>query len=75
MMMMTLFLRRLENVYFQHTEGLVDESALQSYGLQDLTSLMKGERFEWYWQDRGWRSDFHPDFVAYIEGEASQSSL
>ena len=29
--MMTLNLRRLENVYFQYSEGLVDEAALRSY--------------------------------------------
>lgn len=33
-MMMALNLRRLENVCFQYQEGLVDESALRSYGLQ-----------------------------------------
>jgi hypothetical protein len=34
--MKVLEMRRLENVFFQHREALVDDYALQSYGLQEL---------------------------------------
>src|SRR4051812_43744335 len=36
---MRLVLRRLENVYFQFREGLVDESALASYGFRGIVNL------------------------------------
>ena len=64
--MMVLEMRRLENVFFQYSEGLVDESALNSYGLQatDITRL----RFQEWWVTRGWRDAFHPDFVSFLEG-------
>ncbi len=66
-MMMTQFMRRLENIYFQYSEGLVDETALQSYGLQDLGGFMATERFQTWWTRKGWRSAFHPQFVAFVE--------
>ena len=52
--MMTLNLRRLENVYFQYSEGLVDEAALRSYGGQ-LSTLYKSPRFKKYWMADNWR--------------------
>ena len=67
-MMMVLDLRRLENVFFQHKEGLVDESALRSYGLQDMD--MAAPRFREWWVDKNWRAAFHPDFVEFLEGSA-----
>lgn len=63
--MQVLEMRRLENVFFQHREGLVDDFALQSYGLQDLD--MKHPRFNEWWVDQDWRSAFHPDFVSFLE--------
>jgi hypothetical protein len=66
-MMMTQFVRRLENVYFQYREGLVDESALRSYGLQDFNGLFSTPRFEEWWIAGAWREAFHPDFVAFVE--------
>ncbi|MFV1988846.1 MAG: hypothetical protein ACC682_16360 [Gemmatimonadota bacterium] len=70
-MMMTQFVRRLENVYFQYKEGLVDETALRSYGLQNFEALFEFPRFQEWWIDGGWRSGFHPDFVAFVEARAS----
>jgi hypothetical protein len=64
-MMMTLQMRRLENVFFQYQEGLVDETALRSYGLQDVN--MSNLRFEEWWIDKNWRAAFHPDFVQFLE--------
>ena len=64
-MMMVLEVRRLENVFFQYQEGLVDESALRSYGLQDMD--MADPRFQRWWVDKGWRAAFHPDFVEFLE--------
>ena len=52
--MMTLNLRRLENVYFQYSERLVDEAALRSYGGQ-LSTLYKSPRFKKYWMADNWR--------------------
>ena len=68
--MMLLNLRRLENVYFQFSEGLVDESALSSYGLQPspvILSIYQGPRFRAYWEDT--RGSFHPDFVRFFEAQ------
>lgn len=66
-MIQTLNLRRLENVFFQYQQGLVDETALRSYGLQRVD--MNRPRMREWWIDKGWRSAFHPDFVAFLEGE------
>jgi len=66
--MMLLNLRRLENVYFQFSEGLVDESALRSYGLQPsaaILSVYRGPRFRAYWEKT--RESFHPGFVRFFE--------
>jgi hypothetical protein len=63
--MMTLEMRRLENVFFQYREGLVDESALRSYGLQSLE--IDHPRFQEWWITQGWRDAFHPDFVSFLE--------
>lgn len=63
--MRVLEMRRLENVYFQFKEGLVDSTALGSYGLQQLD--ITGSRFREWWIDKGWREAFHPDFVAFLE--------
>lgn len=66
--MMLLNLRRLENVYFQFSEGLVDESALSSYGLQPSSAILRvyrSPRFRSYWEET--RRSFHPDFVRFFE--------
>ena len=65
-MMMTLHMRRLENVFFQYDEGLVDESALHSYGLQKA-DLFQTDAFRRYWVGVGWRSAFDPTFVQFFE--------
>ena len=62
--MMTMHLRRLENVYFQYSEGLVDESALNSYGLQ-TTGLYQSQEFEAYWSES--RAGYAPGFVEFLE--------
>ena len=67
-MMMTLNLRRLENVFFQYQEGLVDESALRSYGLQNLGDRLATPRFNEWWIEENRRAGFHPDFVRFLEG-------
>jgi hypothetical protein len=66
-MMMTLNMRRLENVFFQYQEGLVDETALGSYGLQ---SMGWTPRFMDWWVAQDWRAAFHPDFVEFVESRA-----
>ncbi len=66
--MMTLNLRRLENVYFQHAEGLVDESALNSYGFQRTTEnsdRYRTPRFREFWKER--RAAYDPEFVRFFE--------
>ena len=65
--MMTLHLRRMENIFFQFSEGLVEESALHSYGLQTAARDMGTPRFRRYWIEDGWRAGFDPDFVAFLE--------
>lgn len=72
-MMMTLHLRRLENVYFQYSEGLVDESALHSYGLQQ-PALFQRQSFQRYWVEKEWRSGFDPAFVEFFEDAMGLSS-
>lgn len=62
--MMRLNLRRLENVFFQYSEGLVDESALHSYGLQ-RTRAYQSTSFKNYWHRV--RGSFDPDFVKFFE--------
>jgi hypothetical protein len=66
-MMMTMHLRRLENVFFQWSEGLVDESALRSYGLQNAAQDFGTPRFETYWIEDDWRSSFDAGFVSFVE--------
>ena len=63
---MTMHLRRLENVYFQYREGLVDESALQSYGFAAV-GIFHTSAFRDYWIDQDTRAGFDPDFVAFLE--------
>ncbi|MDP5071754.1 MAG: hypothetical protein NWQ45_12735 [Congregibacter sp.] len=67
-MMMVLNFRRLENVFFQYQEGLVDESALGSYGLQVKSELIELPRFRAWWSR--WRNSLHPDFVEFIESQS-----
>lgn len=67
-MMMVLNVRRLENVFFQYQEGLVDASALRSYGLQWLQERgRRNPRFVTWWEEKGWRDAFHPKFVEFLE--------
>ncbi len=65
-MMMILQFRRQENVFFQYQEGLVDESALKSYGLHHYNlEWFTRPRFKTWWSR--WRSAFHPEFAKFIE--------
>ena len=67
---MISYLRRLENVYFQHKEGLVDDSALNAYGIG--ASLYFGSReFEGFWSER--RATFDPGFADFFEGRLARS--
>ena len=61
---MRLNLRRLENVYFQYTEGLVDQSALNSYGFQ-ISNVYQTTRFRDQWANG--RRAYDPDFVRFFE--------
>ena len=63
---MTMHLRRLENVYFQYREGLVDESALNSYGFASV-EVFRRPQFRHYWVETNSRAGFDPDFVAFFE--------
>ena len=62
--LMTMALRRFENVYLQYSEGLIDESALGSYGLQ-RAELYESARFRELWRSQ--RQGFDPGFVEYFE--------
>lgn len=70
MFMMTMHLRRLENVYFQYQEGLIDASALNSYGFQTAATDFDSEFFRRYWIEANWREGFDPEFVEFLESEA-----
>lgn len=61
---MRLNLRRLENAYFQFAEGLVDESALNSYGFQ-AAALFQSSRFRELWVRE--RNAYDPGFVRYFQ--------
>lgn len=63
---MTMHLRRLENVFFQFREGLVDESALASYGFASVF-LFQRPQFAVYWYEQNSRAGFDPGFVAFLE--------
>lgn len=65
--MLVLHVRRAENVFFQYNEGLVDESALNSYGLQGAGS--RSERFQEFWEE--WKVGFDPEFVEFYESRLS----
>jgi len=58
--------RRMENVFLQVDEGVVDESVFNSYGWTD-NPVFRGESFGAWWDAR--RGRFHPDFVAAFEAE------
>ena len=55
---------RLENVYLQYSEGLLDESALLAYGMTQ--PKVTEQYFEWYWRER-YRTFLDPAFVSYFE--------
>lgn len=60
-------IRRLENVYFQYIEGLVDESALESYGFRTNTNIFNRGAFTNWWFTLENRKVFHADFVELFE--------
>ncbi|MGB5688089.1 MAG: hypothetical protein WBM45_02360 [Woeseiaceae bacterium] len=63
---MTIHLRRLENVYLQYREGLVEKSALRNYGFQNIEMFRRPE-FERYWVDTGWRAGFDAEFADFLD--------
>jgi hypothetical protein len=66
-LMMIMTLRRAENVFLQHLEGLVDASALQAYGVQNIIARSGSRRFETFWVEEDMRSAFDPGFVQFVE--------
>ena len=63
--MMTLRVRLLENVYLQYAEGLVDVSALGSYGGQ-ASSQFQSDRFREWWTQQQEDEAYNPDFVQFF---------
>lgn len=63
---MTIHMRRLENVYLQYREGLVDASALRNYGFAQIEMFRRPE-FERYWIDQGWRKGFDAEFADFLD--------
>ncbi len=68
--LMTITLRRFENVFFQFSEGLINESALGNYGLQRIWTY-KSARFSEFWAAA--RTGYDPDFVKYFESRLGLS--
>jgi hypothetical protein len=64
---MRLNMRRMENVFFQFREGLVEESALGSYGFQAVPLMFRTRRFVEFWVTRDERRAYDPDFVKFLE--------
>lgn len=62
-LLMRIFLTRLENVYLQVGEGLVDDSALRSYGWAAGQYFASG-RFHTWWTTAS--VAFDPGFVEYF---------
>ena len=58
-------LRNLENVFLQVRAGIVDESALSSYGIQ--SPILRSPRFPDQWRRE--RASFNPDFALRLESE------
>ena len=52
--------RNMENVYLQTREGVIDESALSSYGWRG-SRMYSSDPFAEWWETN--RDRFHPDFV------------
>ena len=71
-LLMRMFLTRLENVYLQVGEGLADDSALRSYGW-GAGQYFQGARFQRWWSP-GQRANFDPAFVAYFNQRFGLSS-
>lgn len=71
---MTMHLRRLENVYLQYREGLVDASALNSYGFASV-SVFRRPQFRHYWHEQNARAGFDDDFVAFLETHIKTAPL
>ncbi len=65
-LLMRIFITRLENVYLQVGEGLVDESALTSYGWGADLYFASG-RFHAWWRSQGGTGNFDPGFVAFFD--------
>lgn len=55
---------RLETVYIQHLEGVLDSTSLGSYGM--VQPKLREPWFKQFWVET-YRPLLHPDFVAYFE--------
>ena len=64
-LMMIEQIRRIENVFFQYSEGLVDESALASYGGAREAPHFRCPRFSDFWDS--WRDNFDGAFVEFFD--------
>ena len=58
-------LRRLENVFFQYRESLVDDSALTAYGGLREAPHFQSPRFQRFWVNQ--RANYDPEFVVFFE--------
>ena len=65
-------LRRLGNVFFQYQEGLIDESALNSYGFQNVPEFLDSERFRAYWLATGAKGSTPSSSSSSRPGSASE---
>ena len=64
--LMRLNLRRLENVYLQYEQGVIDESAFDSYGFpRSDVQTYTSDRFRDYWNNS--KDGFNLNFVEFFE--------
>ena len=61
----TINMRRLENVYFQYKEGLLDEAGLNGYGMSIGARLFESLDFLDFWANA--RLAYDLEFVEFIE--------
>jgi hypothetical protein len=62
---MLALVRRLENVYLQHEEGVFNRSVLDDYSFN--SPLFRTSQFEWWWKTSSFREILNPDFVLEFE--------
>jgi hypothetical protein len=66
-------LRRQENAFFQHTEGLVDESALTAYGAAGNAPHFQCSRFQELWAT--YASSYNIDFGEFLSNSLEMDDL